>query len=61
MGKLQMEAHNREVRLNYLARELLLQGGGNTQAWDSVLRARRQVREEIRDLASVAKSYESLT
>ena len=61
MGKLQVEAYNREVRLGFLARELILQGEGATRAWNAVLQARTQVKGEIRDLTTVARVYGSLT
>lgn len=60
MGKIQMEAHGREVRLSFLARELILQGG-DIKAWNAVLQARQEVRGEIRDLTKVARVYGSLT
>ena len=55
-----MEADGREVRLAFLARELILQGG-DIRAWNAVLRARQEVRGEIRDLTKVARVYGSLT
>jgi hypothetical protein len=55
-----MEAHGREVRLSFLARELILQGG-DIKAWNAVLQARQEVRGEIRDLTKVARVYGSLT